>query len=36
MRAGGGPDLVSIPWLLRDAGGLLLIGDRGSMPDAPG
>ena len=33
LSAGGGPDEVSIPWLLRDAGGLLLAGDRASIPD---
>lgn len=33
LNAGGGPVEVSIPWLLRDAGGLLFAGERGSKPD---
>ena len=33
LSAGGGPDEVSIPWLLRDAGGRLIAGDRASTPD---
>ena len=33
LNAGGGPLDVSIPWLLRDAGGLLVLGDRSSLPE---
>ncbi len=36
LNAGGGPLEVSIPWLLRDAGGRRVAGERGSMPVAAG
>ena len=38
LSAGGGPLAVSMPWLLRDAGGLGLRvgGERGSIPVAAG
>ena len=39
LKAGGGPARLLIPRLEREAGGplgLLLGGDRGSMPEAPG
>jgi len=36
LNAGGGPLEVSIPWLLRDAGGRRVGGERGSRPDAAG
>ncbi len=36
LNAGGGPLEVSIPLLLRDAGGLRVAGERGSRPDAAG
>lgn len=32
LNAGGGPDEVSIPWLLREAGARLVAGDRPSTP----
>lgn len=36
LNAGGGPVEVSIPWLLRDAGGRFCAGDRASVPDDVG
>lgn len=36
LKAGGGPDLVSMPWLLLEAGGRLEGGERGSRIADPG